>query len=287
MWRDRIFALAERELESMLAPQTRSGEIVAQYAEPIASWTIFEFLGIPAERRLEFARLARTLLGSGADRQAASAASAAFRQLLDALGAEKEASTADDLLSRLIVRYRREGLYSRPQFVEFAGALIVAAHRTATTMIVLSVAMLIERPDARREMFANRTVFDRGVEELFRYLSVADLATARIAAEDVDVAGVSIKQGEGAIASTAHANYDMAHFPDAGKFDIHRQGPDHMAFGHGAHKCLGQHLARLELEAALRVLFDRLPDLRLETFGPMRVRREGAVLSVDELRVNW
>ncbi len=287
-WRQRVFAIAERQLQTMLAPQTRSGEIVAQYAEPIASTTIFEFLGIPPEQRTEMARLARVLLGSGADRQAASAASTSFRQLLDALGAEKETdASADDVLSRLVVRYRREGFYSRLQFVEFAGALIAAAHRTATTMIALSVAMLIERPDARRQMFADRAAFERGVEELLRYLSVADLATARIAVADVELADVSIEKDEGTIASTAHANYDMERFPDAGRFDIRRQGPDHVAFGYGAHKCLGQHLARLELEAALRVLFGRFPNLRLENLGAMRVQREGAILSVDEVRVRW
>ncbi|HLJ26540.1 MAG TPA: cytochrome P450 [Candidatus Angelobacter sp.] len=287
-WQQRVFAIAERQLETVLAPQTRSGEIVAQYAEPIASTTIFEFLGVPPERRTEMARLARILLGSGADRQAASAASASFRQLLDALGAEKEAdATADDVLSRLIVRYRREGFYSRLQFIEFAGALIAAAHRTATTMIALSVAMLIERPDARRQMFADRAAFDRGLEELLRYLSVADLATARIAVAEVELAGVSIEKGEGTIASTAHANYDIEQFPDAGRFDINRRGPDHVAFGHGPHKCLGQHLARLELEAALRVLFGRFPDLRLENLDAIRIQREGAVLSVDKVRVCW
>ncbi len=287
-WRQRVFAIAERQLETLVAPQRRSGEIVAQYAEPIASTTIFEFLGIRPDWRTEMARLAHVLLGSGADRQAASAASASFRQFLDALGAEKETdANADDVLSRLVVRYRREGLYSRLQFVELAGALIAAAHRTATTMIALSIAMLIERPDARIQMFADRVAFDRGVEELLRYLSVGDLATARIAVAEVELAGMSIEKGEGMIVSTAHANYDVEKFPDAWRFDISRQGPDHVAFGHGAHKCLGQHLARLELEAALRVLFGRLPYLRHENLDAMRVQREGAVLSVNEVRVCW
>jgi cytochrome P450 len=287
-WRQRVFSIAERELETMLASQMRCGDLVAQYAEPIASTTIFEFLGVPPELRAEMARPARILLGSGADRQSASKASVSFRQLLHALAAEKEASTsAEDLLSRLVLRYRREGLYSRLQFVEFAGALIVAAHRTATTTIALSIAMLIERPEARSQMFADRTAFDRGVEELLRYQSVADLTTARIAVADFKIAGVSIGKGEGVLASTAHANYDMERFPHAGRFDIHRQGPAHIAFGHGAHKCLGQHLARLELEAALRVLFDRVPNLRLENLRAVGIRREGAVVSVDEVRVCW
>ncbi len=220
------------------------------------------------------ARLARVLLGSGADRQTASAASASFRQFLDAVGAEKEAeANADDLLSRMISRYRGEGLYSRPQFVELVGALIAAAHRTVITMISLSVAMLIERPEARTQMLADRTAFDQGVEELLRYLSVADLATARVAADAVELAGVSIKKDEALIVSSAHANYDAEEFPEAWRFDISRQGPDHVAFGHGAHKCLGQHLARIELEAALLVLFSRLPDIHLENPDGIRVQR--------------
>jgi cytochrome P450 len=287
-WRQRVFAIAEREMAAVLASQTQVSEIVAQYAEPIASTTIFEFLGVPSKQRSEMERLARVLLGSDVDRLTASAASAEFRQLLAALAADmEENATSADVLGRLILRYRTEGLYSRLQFVEVAGALITAAHRTATTMIALSVALLIERPDSRREMFADRVTFDRGVEELLRYLSVADLATARVAVADVQLAGISIGKGESVIVSTALANYDMERFPDAGRFDINRQGPDHVAFGHGVHKCLGQHLARLELEVALRVLFGHLPDLRLDKLGAIGVRRQGAVLSVDQVRVHW
>ena len=89
------------------------------------------------------------------------------------------------------------------------------------------------------------------------------------------------------IASTAHANYDVRRFVDAEILDIHRERPRHLAFGYGAHKCLGQHLARLELEASLRVLFEALPDVRLEDVTTLKFRRDGAILAAEEVIVNW
>ena len=286
-WSERVQLIAKAAVRSMLTPGTRRADLVSQFAEPIASTTIFEFLGVPCSWRPEMARDARVLLGTGSDRQSANSASKSFRARLNSLMAEKEAGNENDLLGRLVARYRRDGLYSRPQLIEFAGALVVAAHQTATTAIALSVATLIERPAARYQMLADRSVFSRGVEELLRYLSVADLATARVATADVDLGGVHVRKGEGVIASTAHANYDVRRFVDAEILDIHRERPRHLAFGYGAHKCLGQHLARLELEASLRVLFEALPDVRLEDVTTLKFRRDGAILAAEEVIVNW
>jgi cytochrome P450 len=287
-WRARVFAIAAHALDAMRASGASFGELVSQYAEPVASTTIFEFLGVPPSWRPELARLARILLGGpGSDREVAQAASKAFRARLEALIAEKEARPGEDLLGRLTTRYQREGLYSRAQFVEFAGGLITAGHQTAITMIALSAAVLIERPAERGQMFADKRFFAQGVEELLRYLSVADLAPARVAAADVEIAGLRICEGEGVIASTAHANYDAERFVDAARFDIHRGDLGHMAFGYGVHKCLGQHLARLELEAGLIVLFQALPHLQLSDAAPLKLRREQAILTVEEVGVSW
>jgi cytochrome P450 len=288
LWRGRVAAIAEQALGEMCETGARSGDLVNQYAEPIASVVIFEFLGVPARWRPELARLAGILLGdAGADREAAQGASTVFRACLNEVIAEKEAHSGDDLLGRLADRYREEKRYSRAQFVEFAGALVTAGRQTVASMIALSAAMLIERPEERHRMLADRRLLALGVEELLRFLSVANLAPARVAVADVELGDIHICRGEGVVSSTAHANYDALHFMDPTRFDIHRKAPPHLAFGYGAHKCLGQHLARLELEAALSVLFKALPDIRLCDAGPVKLRHEVPMLAVEEMRVGW
>lgn len=287
-WRPQVHGFAEQARHAMCASAARSGDLVSQFAEPIASTTIFAFLGISSSWRPELMQFARVLLGgAGADRKTAQAASLSFRTQLDALLAENETSSSEGLLARLIERYKREGRYLRAQFVEFVGALITAGYQTVATMIALSSALLIDRPAERVRMLADEQALAAGIEELLRYLSVADLAPARVAATNVDIAGWRVLEGEGVIASTAHANYDGCRFQNAERFDPDREDRGHLAFGHGIHKCLGQHLARLELEVALVVLFRALPELRFADAAPLRIQRDQAILTVDRVGVAW
>ncbi|WP_375790673.1 cytochrome P450 [Bradyrhizobium sp. vgs-9] len=287
-WRTQVREFAEQARESMLASGASSGDLVRQYAEPIASTTIFAFLGVPLSWRPELMQFAGILAGgTGVDRGTAQAASLGFRARLDALLAEIEVRPSDCLISRLIEKYKPEKRYSRAQFVELVGALIAAGYQTVTTMIALSAALLIDRPLERARMLADHRSLAMGIEELLRYLSVGDLTPARVAASDVDIDGWRVRAGEGVIASTAHANYDRQRFENASRFDPDRKDCDHLAFGHGVHKCLGQHLARLELEAALTVLFQALPEPRFADVAPLKLQRNHAILAVESVLVQW
>ncbi|MGW2849742.1 cytochrome P450, partial [Streptomyces sp. NPDC001274] len=100
------------------------------------------------------------------------------------------------------------------------------------------------------------------VEELLRFLSIAD-GISRVAVEDIEVAGVTIRAGDGVVLSVATSNRDEAAYPSPDELDLGRNARNHVAFGFGIHQCLGQNLARAEMEIALPALFDRLPGLRL------------------------
>ena len=101
------------------------------------------------------------------------------------------------------------------------------------------------------------------VEELLRYFTIADKVVSRVATEDVQIGGVSIQAGEGVIVSGLSANWDPAAFENPADLDVERGARHHLAFGFGPHQCLGQNLARLELQIVFDTLFRRIPTLRL------------------------
>lgn len=125
------------------------------------------------------------------------------------------------------------------------------------------------------------------VEELLRHLSVVHSGVRRVATEDVEVAGTRIRAGHGVVVALQAANRDPDAFADPDRFEIDRNARQHLAFGHGAHQCVGQALARLELQIGLPALFDRLPSLRLADSPDEHVLRQSAVHGLGSLPVAW
>ena len=101
------------------------------------------------------------------------------------------------------------------------------------------------------------------VEELMRYLSIIQTGQRRIAVEDIEVGGETIRAGEGIILDVAPANWDPREFPDPDRLDLRREDGPHVGFGYGRHQCVGQQLARMELQIVLPTLLRRIPTLRL------------------------
>jgi cytochrome P450 len=126
------------------------------------------------------------------------------------------------------------------------------------------------------------------VEELLRYLSVAK-QFARVALEDVELGGQTIKAGSTVILSYNTANRDPERFADPHVLDLRRQEGGHLAFGHGIHQCLGQQLARVEMRVALPALLNRFPTLRLAVPAEeVGLRPETAdIYGVKSLPVTW
>jgi pentalenic acid synthase len=140
--------------------------------------------------------------------------------------------------------------------------LLVAGHETTANMISLGTYTLLQHLKQLAELRADAALLPAAVEELMRLLSVAD-GLLRRATEDIEVAGTTIPAGDGVIFATSVINRDEDVDADPDALDWHRPARHHVAFGFGIHQCLGQNLARAELEIAVRTLFDRLPMLRL------------------------
>jgi cytochrome P450 len=126
------------------------------------------------------------------------------------------------------------------------------------------------------------------IEELLRYLSILQFDVRRTALTDVEIDGHLIGAGETVVLALPSANRDPRQFADPDQLDLGRTTTGHLAFGHGIHQCLGQHLARAELRITLTALFARFPDLRLAVpASEIPTRERMAVYGVDRLPVTW
>ncbi|MBI0385275.1 cytochrome P450, partial [Streptomyces albiflaviniger] len=135
--------------------------------------------------------------------------------------------------------------------------LLLGGHETTANMITMGTLLLLQHPEqlARVREADDPKVIASAVEELLRYLSVVHLGRRRTALEDIEIAGRTIRAGEGVILLGELANRDPAVFPDPDRLDIGRDARHHQAFGVGTHHCLGQPLARMELQVVYPTLF--------------------------------
>lgn len=285
--RGRIQQIVNEQVQAMM-DSGRPVDLVTTLAEPVTSRVISELLGVPNKDRIVLQDLSRVVLSHSSSPDQLGNASAQLRTLLSELLATKEANPGDDLLGRLISKYRKSHCYDHEQMIQFAGALVTAGHETTANMISLGTVLLLEHPDQLAELTSHPMLFSQAVEELLRYLSIADIVTARVALADVEMDGVTIRAGEGVIALGGAANHDPRAFEGPEVLDIHRASGHHLAFGYGAHNCLGQHLARLELEVVFTTLFKRIPKLRLATStGELAIKESSVFHGVQEVPVTW
>ena len=167
--------------------------------------------------------------------------------------------------------------------------LLAAGHDTTASMISLGTLILLLNPTERDQLDQDRSLVRNAVEEMLRFFSITHLCRRRVIKEDITIAGVTLGAGEGVIVDTKIANRDQRVFPDPDVFDIDRDTKGHAAFGMGPHQCLGQQLARVELQVVFDRLLTRLPTLRLASDLEDVVCKdpETVVLGLEELMVTW
>ncbi|UXY18057.1 cytochrome P450 [Streptomyces cynarae] len=283
--RPQIQAIVDRLLDAMEAAGPPA-ELVSAFALPLPSMVICALLGVPYADHDFFEEQSRRLLRgpSAADTQdARDRLNTYFEELID----RKREEPGDGLLDELIQEQLREGALDRDELVSLATLLLVAGHETTANMISLGTFTLLHHPEQLAELRADPGLMSAAVEELLRFLSIAD-GLVRVATEDIEIASTRIRADEGVLFSTSVINRDTTAFPEPDTLDWHRPARHHVAFGFGIHQCLGQNLARAELEIALRTLFDRLPGLRLAAPAEEIPFKPGdTVQGMLELPVSW
>ncbi|MFJ5925155.1 cytochrome P450 [Kitasatospora sp. NPDC092948] len=286
--RGRVEQLTNRLVDQM-AEIGPPADLLADYALPIPSTVTSELLGVPYADH-EFFEAKTIGLLQAKDAADAEAAGQELWDYLDELITAKERRPGGPgLLDRLTGELHSPDL-SREDLLRIALALLIGGHDTTSQMIALGVVTLLEHPDQLAAFMADPAGRGAAVDELLRMVSVTDVSGVRVATEDLEIDGQLIRAGEGVLVSSSMANRDPAVYPDPYTFDVRRSGPgrQHLAFGFGIHQCLGQNLARMELEVAFATLFERLPGLRLTTaVDQLSARRGGTMQGVQELRVEW
>ncbi|GAA0643508.1 cytochrome P450 [Kutzneria viridogrisea] len=288
--RPRVQEIVDGLIDQMLAGP-RPADLVRDFALPVPSLVICELLGVPYADHDFFQRCSSRLLNRTVSAEEALAISDELRNYLIKLVAAKDAEPADDLLSRLVVEQLRTGALTDVEVADMAVLLLIAGHETTANMIALGTTALLQHPEQLAELRETEDpkLVANAVEELLRYLHIVHSGRRRVATEDIEIGGQLIRAGEGLIAAGEIGNREQGAFEgDPGELDIHRQSRHHVAFGYGIHQCLGQPLARMELQVVYSTLYRRIPTLRLAVpLEEIEFKHDMIVYGVHSLPVEW
>jgi hypothetical protein len=193
----------------------------------------------------------------------------------------------DDVISMLLMPKRDGEPLSEHQFKNFFALMVAAGNDTTRYTTVAGLHALLEHPDQLAELRDNPALIPTAVEEMLRWGSVT-MHFRRTATQDTELAGKPIKAGDKVVIWFVSADFDERQFPDPYRFDIKRQPNDHMAFGlKSPHKCIGEHLARVEIKVLFEELLPRLADVHLN--GPVERLRSNFITGIKHLplKVSW
>ncbi len=265
--RERIQETAEQLIDRFRP--TGTIDLARAYALPIPLTVIVELLGIPSQDRVRALPSIRAFMGY-------------LRQLFRRL----RSSPQEGLLTALVQVEEAGDRLSEDELVAMGFLLLIAGHETTVNLIASGMLALLQHPDQLQRLRTDPSLIRTAIEELLRFTNPLETATERYAREEVKVAGVNIPQGALVLAAIASANRDASQFNDADRLDITREKNRHVAFGHGAHFCLGAPLARLEGAIAIGTLVRRLPNLRLAVAaGALRWRATPVLRGLEALPV--
>ncbi|WP_067809646.1 cytochrome P450 family protein [Nocardia beijingensis] len=248
---------------------TPAGEAVdlrEGFAYPLPIQVISALMGVPEALNPGLRKCVDGIFDTSLGPEESQANYMEMYRILGELVAYRRETPGDDMTSLLISHRDEEdgSQLTEQELIDTLLLVISAGHETTVNLIDQAVFALLTHPDQRAEVTEGRTGWTDLIEEALRYESPVAHLPLRFAADDIEIDGFRIAKGEAILASYAGANRDpKLHGPTASEFDVRRASKEHLAFGYGAHHCLGAPLARLEAEVALPALFQRFPKLRL------------------------
>ncbi|MCA4753871.1 cytochrome [Mycolicibacterium fortuitum] len=273
--------------EILAGPQP--ADLVAKLALPVPTVVISEMLGVPYEDHEFFQEHANAGLARYAAADAMQKGAMSLHQYLINLVEEKQANPSEDAVSDLAERVTA-GEISVKEAAQLGTGLLIAGHETTANMIGIGILALLENPDQADFLRAadDPKVIANAVEELMRYLSIIQTGQRRVALEDIEIGGETIRAGDGVIIDLSPANWDAKAYPEPDKLDLSRDASQQLGFGYGRHQCVGQQLARAELQIVFHTLLRRIPTLRLAIpLEEVPFKHDRLAYGVYELPVNW
>lgn len=264
---DRLRPSAQRLATELVTAMIDAGppaDLVSSFAQPLPIGVIYELFGIPDDDRDEFAQWVSD--GTSTDVSADTRVECLRNQAdyMAGLVATRRREPTDDLLGALVLARDEGDRLTEDELVLLAFGLLAAGFETTASEIANFVYLLLTHPDQFALLRTRPELLAGAVEELLRFTPLnAQAGIARYATHDIALGGDVVTEGDAVLASFPAANRDPTVFPDPDSLDLTRPVTGHLAFGHGAHYCVGAQLARMELQVALDELVRRLPGLRL------------------------
>ncbi|MEU7725071.1 cytochrome P450 [Streptomyces sp. NPDC040724] len=268
-------------------------DLVRHVSAPLPAVVICELLGFPVADHEVLGRWCdriTTVGAGGVDQEAWRELSAYVTRAADAKRSAlaQGAPPDEDVLSTLVRAHDEEGALTREELVTLVIVVLAGGLETTRTAISAGLLRLFRHPDQLARLRDDPGLLDPAIEELLRHQPVIDLNRVQVATEDVRLGGRLVRAGELVQVSVNAANRDDEVFPDAARFDVARRPNPHLAFGHGAHHCLGAALARVEMRAVFEAILRRFPDMHLAV-APESLRWRGGhvTLGLTALPVAW
>lgn len=257
-------------------------EFVEAMAEPLPIKIFMRLMGMPLDRLREFRDWILDMLSSDDDRRANSYANIAG--LMDGLIRERQAAPRDDLISHLLTLEIGDRPITYEEVQAYCLLLFAAGLDTVANALAFAMQFMANRPDLQARLSADPALIPEAVEELLRKFGVP--MPARTATRDFNFGGAEIRKGERVLLMLPACNLDPKEFTDPTAFDLERKNKAHIAFNIGPHRCIGSHLARLELKVFWEEWLRRIPSFRLDPARPATYRA-GLTLAVQELGIAW
>jgi cytochrome P450 len=247
-------------------------EFDREFAVPLPCSAFLSLMGLPQVELPRFLRIKdmiirpQTLLENPTPDGAQALRKEAGRQIYEFFGGvidERTKSPGTDMVSYLLETEIDGHRLSREDILDVSFLLILAGLDTVTATLGCNIAYLAANPEQRRRVALKPSSIPGAVEELLRWETPVT-AVPRIVKQDVEVHGHRLKKGEMVTLLLGASNVDSTEFQDPERVDFERERNKHLAFGGGPHRCLGSHLARMELEVAMQAWHERIPEYRIK-----------------------
>ncbi|AVF05575.1 MULTISPECIES: cytochrome P450 [Devosia] len=286
--RPRIRQLAHEIIDGFEGAE--SVDLIKAFAAPIPAIVIAEMIGLPAEmapQLLNWSNRMVTMYMYNVTRETeldANRAAAEFTAYLRDMIAERRKAPREDLLTHMLTTDRDGDVLSDDEVISTAILLLNAGHEATVHTTGNGVKSILESGLDSQSLFATPEQAERTVEECLRFDAPLHLFT-RYALMDTEVDGIALRKGDVIGLMLGAANRDPARFAHADRFDPFRTDGANVSFGAGIHFCIGAPLARIELQEAMGVLFERLPTLRI--VEPPRYGNVYHFHGLERLMVGW
>lgn len=233
-----------------------------QYSQQIPPRVIANMMGIDASRAGDFVEWVRGVLEIGLTNPEIRLESRGkILGFFSELVKERRQNPGGDLISQLIACELEGEPVTDTTVIGMCNLLLIAGIDTTWSSIGAAIWHLASNPEDRRRLATEPTLFPTAIEELLRYY--APVTMARVCQKDIDVGDVTFREGDRVLMNFPAANHDPDAFERADEVVLDREKNRHIAFGVGIHRCAGSNLARMEMDVALRVWFERIPEFEL------------------------